>query len=189
MDGFAAPPEATPVRVVIGRRWLPWRSTTRRAFTGAWQLVPDWGTGFGDDPVSAVLGLIVLVVTLPFMIPALLITPFFLAESILQWLVLPFAVLARAAGWVPVEVDVRHGSGARYAERVAGWGAARARMRQIAAIAGRGGQPPYAPVPHRWAPPAGRPQWPHGSAPTARPYPGDPGRPGYQPATPRYPHP
>lgn len=41
-------------------------------------------SGGGDDPVSAVLGLIWFVLVLPFMIPALLMTPLFLIESLLQ---------------------------------------------------------------------------------------------------------
>lgn len=147
VDGAPSGPGEPVVRLVIGRRWLPWRSRTRGWARSAWDLVPDWATPLGDDPVSAFIGLLAFVICLPLTIPALLISPLFLIESLLQWLCLPFAVLARMLGWVDVEVEVERaqptGRELLHAERVRGWGAAEQRIEQIAELARHGVRPPY----------------------------------------------
>lgn len=117
--------------VKVGRRWLPWRSRTRSATAEAYDWLPLWGKPTGDDPISVTLGLIGFIICLPLLIPAFLMTPIFLAESLLQWLVLPFAVLLRMLGVLPVEVDARRGDGAVYRERVNGWARAKERKRQL----------------------------------------------------------
>lgn len=144
MNVMTPTPSGVPVKTVIGRRWMPWRSRTREWTSSAWDLVPTGpANSVGDDPVSAVLGLIWFVLVLPFMIPALLMTPLFLIESLLQWIVMPFAILLRMMGVLDVEVDARQAGGFKHVERVSGWGAAKERMREIAHLAAQGAPPPY----------------------------------------------
>lgn len=138
-----APPTTIPT-AKVGRRWLPWRSRTRRLVAAAWDLVPIVSGTSGDDPISALLGILSLI----FAIPAMLLTPFFLIELLLQLLCLPFALLARAFGWLSVEIDVRRESGDRdeiHRERVRGWGAARRRVEQIRQMLAHGARPPFDP--------------------------------------------
>lgn len=133
-----------PVKTVIGRRWMPWRNQTRRLTSAAWDLVPTGPVGsLGDDPISGILGLLWFVLVFPFMIPALLVTPFFLLEALLQWIAMPFAVLLRMMGMTDVEIDVKQPGGVRHVERVRGWGAAKERMRMIGHLAAQGAPPPY----------------------------------------------
>ena len=69
------------------------------------------------------------------MIPALLVTPFFLLESLLQWIVFPFAVFLRMIGALPVIAWVKVGQQAPYEERVHGWRRARARSAELGDLA------------------------------------------------------
>ena len=65
----------------VKRRWLPWR----RRFNGGWD-VPSFDVG--DDPVSLVIGTLILV-------PALILFLLWGFELLLVLLLLPFAILAR----------------------------------------------------------------------------------------------
>ncbi|WP_156515360.1 hypothetical protein [Dietzia timorensis] len=118
-----------------GRRWLPWKSRTRSLTSRAWDWAPDWGTTVGDGPISSIISAVLFIVTFPFMIPALLITPFFLLESLLQWIVFPFAVALRLIGAIPVVAWVKVGDQAPYEERVHGWRRAKARSAELADLA------------------------------------------------------
>lgn len=118
-------------RVKSGRRWLPWKSRTRSLSSRAWDWVPDWGTTVGDGPISSIISAALFIVTFPFMIPALLITPFFLLESLLQWIVFPFAVALRLIGAIPVVAWVQVGNQTPYEERVRGWRRAKARSAEL----------------------------------------------------------
>jgi hypothetical protein len=75
-------------RWTVKRRWLPWR----RRFRGALTNAPDFPS-LGDDPVSIVIGIVLLIVMLPFLILALIGA----IEIALVLLLLPFALLARVA--------------------------------------------------------------------------------------------
>lgn len=121
--------------VKSGRRWLPWKSRTRSIAARAWDWVPNWGTSLGDDPISAVLGALLFIVVLPFMIPALLVSPFFLLESLLQWLVSPFVLVLRLTAVMSVPVWVKVGDQTPHEERVRGWRRAKARTVELRNIA------------------------------------------------------
>ena len=69
------------------------------------------------------------------MIPALLVTPFFLLESLLQWIVFPFAVFFRMVGVLPVVTWVKVDDQAPYEERVRGWRRAKARSAELGDLA------------------------------------------------------
>lgn len=123
------------LRVRSGRRWLPWKSRTRSLTSRAWDWVPDWGRTVGDGPISSIISAALFIVTFPFMIPALLVTPFFLLESLLQWLVFPFVAVLRMVGLLPVVVWVKVGSQTPYEERVRGWRRAKARSAELGDLA------------------------------------------------------
>lgn len=122
-------------RVRSGHRWLPWKSRTRSLTSRAWDWVPDWGTTVGDGPISSVISAVLFIVTFPFMIPALLVTPLFLLDSLLQWIVFPFAVAFRLIGALPVVVWVKVGDQTPYEERVQGWRRAKARSAELGDLA------------------------------------------------------
>lgn len=86
----------------VTRRWIPWR----RRLEGSLDAVPDLGVGgLGDDPVSAIIGVIALVILLPFLVLVLIAG----VELLLVLLLLPFAVLARAVFGRRWYVEVRRG--------------------------------------------------------------------------------
>jgi hypothetical protein len=84
----------------VSRRWVPWR----RRLKGALDSAPDMPS-FGDDPISFVLGVIFLIIMIPFLIL------FVVAglELLLLLLVLPFAVLGRMLFGRHWKVEVRRG--------------------------------------------------------------------------------
>lgn len=75
------------------------------------------------------------ILVFPFMIPALLVTPFFLLESLLQWIVFPFAVFLRLVAALPVAAWVQVGNQTPYEERVRGWRRAKARSAELGDLA------------------------------------------------------
>jgi hypothetical protein len=84
----------------VSRRWVPWR---RRLKADAG---PDLPTGsMGDDPISMILGLVVLVIALPFLI----ITGLALLELLLLVLLIPFVVLGRIVFGRQWRIEVRKG--------------------------------------------------------------------------------
>lgn len=105
---------------------MPWPSLTGSWCAKAWDLVPTTGPS-SDDPLSSILGAVLFVLYLPLMIPALLITPFYLLELLAQLLCLPLAMLLRAVGALDTEVRIRRGDMLVHRERVSGWSAARRR--------------------------------------------------------------
>lgn len=109
---------------------MPWPSLTGSWCARAWDLVPSNGPD-GDDPISSVIGAVLFVLYLPFMIPALLITPFYLVELLAQLLCLPGVMLLRALGALDTEVRIRRGDMLVHRERITGWSAARRRGREL----------------------------------------------------------
>jgi hypothetical protein len=96
----------------VRRRWLPWRRRIRDV-----PDVPDAGFSGGDDPISAIIGLFLLVLA----IPAIVVLTLLIAELLLLVALLPVVVLLRlAAGWAgfPWPVEVRSRPRER---RVLGW--------------------------------------------------------------------
>jgi hypothetical protein len=107
----------------ISRRWVPWR----RRLKATLDSVPDLPS-LGDDPISLVIGLVLLIV----MIPVLLLALAAGLELLLLMLVLPFALLARVAFGRHWHVEVRNGFTYAYEVDAGGWRASAAAIREIA---------------------------------------------------------
>ncbi|GAW50848.1 MULTISPECIES: hypothetical protein [unclassified Nocardioides] len=126
-------PDGTTWRV--SRRWVPWR----RRLKGALDGVPDLGIGsLGDDPISVIVGIVLLIILIPFILLALVAG----VELLLVLLVLPFAVLGRMLLGRHWTVEVRRGW-RPYAEEQAGdWQASGLRVHALADDLRRGNPPP-----------------------------------------------
>ncbi|MFI7588419.1 hypothetical protein ACIB24_15220 [Spongisporangium articulatum] len=123
----------------IRRRWLPWRRRIRD--------VPDYGidlpsVDLGDDPISAVIGVVLLVIVTILVLPFLVVFAGLLLELGLLLALLPLAVLARIALRRPWTIEV-FGPGRRFLirgplqheERVVGWRASSRKIHEYAAAA------------------------------------------------------
>lgn len=117
----------------IHRRWLPWRRRAGKAM--------DWLPGdaasldsFGDDPISLVIGAILL-------IPLLVILAFFIGEFLLLLLLLPFFVLARSVFGTPWIIEVTHQRQVVHTEEARGWGASHEQIDRLAAAISEGELP------------------------------------------------
>ncbi len=86
----------------VTRRWVPWR---RRLRADPAQGMDARPSGLGDDPVSAVIALVFLVLALPFLLLTLLVG----LEVLLLLVLVPFAVLARMLLGQHWTVEVRKG--------------------------------------------------------------------------------
>lgn len=117
----------------VTRRWVPWR----RKLKGTLDLVPDF-PALGDDPISAVLGIIFLIIMIPFLLLALVAG----LELLLVLLVLPFAILGRVLlgrHWV---IEARKGFRPWFEMPAGRWSASTSRIREVAAAIERGELPP-----------------------------------------------
>jgi hypothetical protein len=125
-------PDGTVWRVT--RRWVPWR----RRVKGALDWMPDLGfVSLGDDPISAILGIILLVLLIPFVVLALISG----VELLLVLVILPFAILGRVLFGRHWTVEVRRGW-RPYAEEQAGdWQASGLRIHALADALRRGDPP------------------------------------------------
>lgn len=86
----------------VTRRWVPWRRRLKGQISNAMDMVPS---GLGDDPISAIIFLIFLVIAIPFLVLALIAG----VELLLVGLLLPFAVLARVLFGQHWTVEARKG--------------------------------------------------------------------------------
>ena len=106
------------------RRWLPWRRKVRD--------VPDVPVdgllAGGDDPISAVLTIIVLLVFLP----VIILFGVMLAELMLLLLLLPLWIVVRAVTGGRWPLEVWRGKTLVGTESVKGWGPSRVRMHDLA---------------------------------------------------------
>ena len=119
----------------VGRRWLPWR----RRLKGALDNVPDFGVGpLGDDPISAIIGIVLLIVALPFIVLALVAG----LEFLLVLVLLPFAVLARMVFGRHWTVVARRGWKPWSEEPAGDWQQSGTRIHELADGIRRGGVPP-----------------------------------------------
>ena len=91
-------PDGTTWRVT--RRWVPWR----RRLKGAMDLAPDV-PALGDDPISLIITVVLLIVMIPFLLLFLLGA----LEMTALLVVYPFAVLARVAFGQHWYVEARRG--------------------------------------------------------------------------------
>ncbi len=118
----------------VSRRWVPWR----RRLKGALDAIPDLGVGpLGDDPISAVIGIVLLIIALPFLVLAL-VAGF---EFLLVLLVLPFAVLGRVLFGRHWTVEVRRGWRPWWEARSGDWQESGLRIHAVADAIRRGQVP------------------------------------------------
>ncbi|HWJ82130.1 MAG TPA: hypothetical protein VNS55_07830 [Nocardioides sp.] len=115
----------------VTRRWVPWR----RRLKGSLDAVPDLGIGgLGNDPVSAIVGVVLLIVLLPFLLLVLLAG----VELLLVLLVLPFAVVARVAFGRHWYVEVRRGFTPVHEVEAGDWRESGLRIYELAGVLERG---------------------------------------------------
>jgi hypothetical protein len=107
----------------VSRRWVPWR----RRLKGVLDSAPDLPS-LGDDPVSGVIGIVLLVVMIPFLLLFLVAG----LELLLLLAVLPFAVLGRMAIGRHWHVEVRRGFSFVFEVDAGSWRASSARIEQLA---------------------------------------------------------
>ena len=115
------------VRWTVRRRWLPWRP--RRKMPDDWNF---GGASFsdGDDIISIVLNIALMVLLIPVLVLALLVA----AEFLLLLLLLPLWVVARSLFGTPWIIVVRRDRKIVGEEAVRGWAATSARIDQIKAF-------------------------------------------------------
>ena len=116
----------------VTRRWVPWR----RRLKGVLDSLPT-GPGLGDDPVSLVIGLVFLVIMLPFLVLGVVA----LVELLVLLLVLPFALLARVLFGRHWTVEARRGFTIWYDEPAGDWQASGLRIHALADEIRRGELP------------------------------------------------
>ncbi|MBM7519032.1 hypothetical protein [Nocardioides nitrophenolicus] len=125
-------PEGQTWRVT--RRWVPWRRRLRSAGTGPL----DGLNGLGDDPISAIIAIVLLILALPFVILAL----FVAFEFLLLLLLLPFAALARVAFGAHWTIEARRGFTIWWDARAGDWRTSGERIRAVAGEIAEGRLPP-----------------------------------------------
>ncbi|GAB4013122.1 hypothetical protein [Nocardioides ultimimeridianus] len=121
----------------VTRRWVPWR----RRLTGMGDVSTplDWGAGgLGDDPISAVIGIILLILALPFIVLGLIVA----AEFLLLLLLLPLAVLGRALFGKAWTIEARRGFEIVWDAPAGDWQASGLRIHEVADAIRRGQTPP-----------------------------------------------
>lgn len=118
----------------VTRRWIPWRRRLKGALDGA----PDMPSGLGDDPISAVIGIIFLIIALPFLILALI----FALELLLLVALLPFAILARVLFGKHWTVEARKGFEIVWDAPAGDWQASGVKIHEIARAIEGGHLPP-----------------------------------------------
>ncbi|WP_026910101.1 hypothetical protein [Patulibacter minatonensis] len=115
----------------VRRRWLPWRRRVRDI-----PDVPIDGGDLGDDPISAIIGIFLLILA----IPAIVVTLFLLAELLLLLVLLPIFVVVRLLLPVPWAIELWSrpveqrflGWHLEHEVPVRGWAASQARIREMA---------------------------------------------------------
>lgn len=117
----------------ITRRWVPWR----RRLKGSLDAMPDFPIGLGDDPISAIVGILFLIILLPFLLLALVAG----LELLLLLLVLPFAILGRVLLGRHWTIEARRGFRPWWEEQVGDWQAAGIRIHEVADAVRRGEVP------------------------------------------------
>lgn len=106
----------------VRRKWLPWRRKAKAGDTD-WLNTPD----LGDDPISMIVMCILLV-------PLVVLLVIFLGEFLLLLLIFPLVMIARAIFGKPWTIGVTRKRNLVTAEKVKGWRASHARIRQLAKL-------------------------------------------------------
>ena len=100
--------------------------------------IPSPPSGLGDDPISAVIGIIFLIIAIPFLVLGLIA----LVELLLVLLLLPVALVGRVffgRHWV---VEARRGFAMQWDERSGDWQTSGLRIHEVADRLRKGAGPP-----------------------------------------------
>lgn len=100
--------------------------------------MPFSPSSLGDDPISLVIGLVLLIVMLPFLVLFLIAG----LELLVLLLVLPFAIAGRIMFGRHWTVEVRRSFTPYWEGQAGSWGQSGTRIREIAAAIERGQLPP-----------------------------------------------
>ena len=119
----------------VTRRWVPWRRRLKGMLDGA----PDFPVGLGDDPISLIVGLIFLIILLPFLVVAAIAG----LELLLLLLVLPFALVGRVFLGRHWTVEVRRGFRPYWEGEAGDWQASGVRIQEVANEIRFGRLPPH----------------------------------------------
>jgi len=117
----------------VSRRWVPWR----RRLKGFTDAMPDL-PGLGDDPISAVFGIIMLILAIPFLLLVLAGG----LEFVLLFVVLPFGILGRVLFGQHWTIEVRQGWRPWWEAPAGNWRESALRIHDVAAEIERGTVPP-----------------------------------------------
>lgn len=114
----------------VTRRWVPWQRKSRRLSLDGFEI--PIGPPSGDDPISAILLVIWLVLAVPIIAIVVVVMLLTGIELILLLAILPFAVGARVVFGRHWTVEVRHSFTPIHEERSGGWTASGVRIRELA---------------------------------------------------------
>lgn len=104
----------------VSRRWLPWRRRTSLDPISGMPSTPS-GLSLGDDPISMIFGVIILIVALPFLIVALVVMAAVALELLLLLLLLPLVILGRVLFGRAWRVEIRQGWEPVWETEAGGW--------------------------------------------------------------------
>ncbi|MDQ4111670.1 MAG: hypothetical protein M3306_11305 [Actinomycetota bacterium] len=113
----------------ITRRWVPWQRKSRRMSLDGFD-VPSPPSG--DDPISAILMVVWLVIALPLLVVAVAVMLLTGIELLLLLAILPFAVGARVVFGRHWTVEVRRAFTPIHEERAGSWTASGVRITELA---------------------------------------------------------
>lgn len=119
----------------VSRRWMPWRRRTR---FGSWGDGPVSSGSLGDDPISAIIGIVLLILFIPVLVLGIVVA----LEMLLLLLVLPFAIVGRMLLGRHWRVEVREDWDFAWEAEVGGWSDSGRAIDQIAQGL-RQGMPPW----------------------------------------------
>ena len=118
----------------VTRRWVPWRRRLKGHVRGL-DLIPS---GLGDDPLSVLIFLVLLVIALPFVLLAVVAG----IELLLVLLLLPFALVGRVLLGSHWTVEARRGFTIWWDAPAGDWQASGVRIHEVADDVRRGTLPP-----------------------------------------------
>ncbi|MET8521488.1 hypothetical protein [Nocardioides sp. NPDC004968] len=114
----------------ITRRWVPWQRKSRRLSLDGLEV--PLGAPSGDDPISAILMVLWLIIALPILVVVVAVMLLTGIELLLLLAILPFAVGARVVFGRHWTVEVRRSFHPIYEERAGDWRASGVRITELA---------------------------------------------------------
>lgn len=120
----------------VSRRWMPWRRKTSMGGWGSGSSITN--SDLGDDPISAIIGVVLLILFIPVLVLGLVVA----LEMLLLLLLLPFAILGRMVFGRHWRVEVREDWTFAWEAEVGDWSDSGRAIEQIAQGL-RQGMPPW----------------------------------------------